>query len=75
MKGSSAAKCLEEAQSVLSRLNKPTRFHTYLLSNFNYCPLAWHFCNENNSRKLEKIQKRACCVLCTMILILLMKNV
>ena len=43
----------------LSRLNKLTIFHTFILSNFNYCPLAWHFCSESNSKKLEKIQERA----------------
>ena len=54
-----AAQCLEEAQSFLSKLNKLTIFHTFILSYFNYCPLAWHFCPENNSRKLEKMQERA----------------
>ena len=29
------------------------------MSNFNYCPLIWHFFDEGNSKKLEKIQKRA----------------
>ena len=29
------------------------------MSNFNFCPLAWHFCNKNNTSKLEKIQERA----------------
>jgi hypothetical protein len=29
------------------------------LSNFNFCPLAWHFCNKSNTSKLEKIQERA----------------
>jgi hypothetical protein len=24
------------------------------LSNFNFCPLAWHFCNKSNTSKLEK---------------------
>ena len=43
----------------LSRLNKLTIFYAFILSNFNYCRLAWHFCSENNSRKLEKIQERA----------------
>ena len=40
-------------------INKLTIFHTFILSNFNYCPLAWHFCSESNSKKLEKIQERA----------------
>ena len=43
----------------LNRLNKLTIFHTFILSNFNFCPLAWHFCTEKNSKKLEKVQERA----------------
>ena len=43
----------------LSRLNKLTIFHTFILSNFNYCPLAWHFYSERNSKILEKNQERA----------------
>jgi hypothetical protein len=30
-----------------------------MLSNFNFCPLAWHFCSKANTIKLEKIQERA----------------
>ena len=29
------------------------------MSNFNYCPLTWHFCGEKNTKKIEKIQERA----------------
>ena len=29
------------------------------MSNFNYCPLSWHFCGEKNTKKIEKIQERA----------------
>ena len=29
------------------------------MSNFNYCPLTWHFCSESNTRKIENIQKRS----------------
>ena len=29
------------------------------MSNFNYCPLTWHFCGEVETKKLEKIQERA----------------
>jgi hypothetical protein len=43
----------------LSKLNKLTIFHTFILSNLNFCPLAWHFCNKSNTSKLEKIQARA----------------
>ena len=29
------------------------------MSNFNYCPLACHFCGEVNAKKVEQIQERA----------------
>jgi hypothetical protein len=32
---------------------------TFILSNFNYCPVTWHFCSEKNTKKIEKIQERA----------------
>ena len=41
------------------QLNKLTIFHSFILSNFNFCPLAWHFCSKANTMKLEKIQERA----------------
>ena len=34
-------------------------FHTFILSNFNFCPLSWHFCSEKNTKKIEKVQERA----------------
>ena len=49
------------------------QFYTFILSNFNYCPVAWHFCSENNSRKLEKIRNLHY-GLCMRILTLLTKN-
>lgn len=42
----------------LSLLNRLTIFHTFVLSNFNFCPLAWHFCTETSTKKLEKLQER-----------------
>ena len=32
---------------------------SFILSNFNYCALIWHFCSESNTAKMEKIQERA----------------
>ena len=32
---------------------------TYVLSQFNYCPLVWHFCGNGSIHKMEKIQERA----------------
>ena len=43
----------------LNRLNRLTIFHSFMLSNFNFCPLSWHFCSEGNTKKIEKVQERA----------------
>ncbi len=34
-------------------------FHTFILSNFNYCPIIWFFCGKTASKKVENIQERA----------------
>lgn len=33
-------------------------YNCFVASNFNYCPLVWHFCGLTNSNKIEKIQER-----------------
>lgn len=43
----------------MHKLGKMTIYHSFILSNFNYCPLTWHFCGEVNTKKIEKIQERA----------------
>jgi hypothetical protein len=43
----------------LNRLGRLTIYYSFILSNFNYCPLTWHFTNETNTKKIEKIQERA----------------
>lgn len=32
--------------------------NTYVLSQFNYCPLVWHFCGKGATHKIEKIHER-----------------
>ncbi len=34
-------------------------YNTFILANFNYCPVIWHFCSKASARKMEKIQERA----------------
>ena len=43
----------------LCRLSRLTIFHSFILSNFSFCPLTWHFCGKSNTDKIEKIQERA----------------
>ena len=43
----------------LSLLNRLTIFfHTFVLSNFNFCPLGWHFCTESNTKNDGEITRK-----------------
>ena len=44
---------------LLDMKTKLVIYKTYIMSNFNYCPLVWHFCSATNQAKMEKIQNRA----------------
>ena len=33
--------------------------NTFILANFNYCPIVWHFCGKISTQKIEKVQERA----------------
>jgi hypothetical protein len=43
----------------LNKLGRLTIYYSFILSNFNYCSVTWHFCSEKNTKKMEKIQERA----------------
>jgi hypothetical protein len=58
-KASQQLNILKPLGRYLDRLSKLTIFHTFILSIFSFCPLAWHFCIDKNSKKLEKVQERA----------------
>ena len=58
-KASQQLNVLKRIGKHLNRLGKLTIYYSFILSNFNYCPLVWHFCGETNTKKLEKIQERA----------------
>ena len=54
-----ATRSLEAHWSFLTKQGKMTIYNSFIVSNFNYCPLAWHFCSTSSTNKLEKIQERA----------------
>jgi hypothetical protein len=58
-KASRQLNVLKRVGKYLNRLGKLTIHHSFIISNFNYCPVTWHFCNEQNTKKMEKIQERA----------------
>ena len=57
-----AARQLNALARISKHLNINSRmaiYNSFIMSNFNYCPLVWHFCSQVNNQKLEKIQERA----------------
>ena len=50
---------LKRIGKYLNRLGRITIYYSFILSNFNSCPVTWHFCSENNTKKNERIQERA----------------
>jgi hypothetical protein len=58
-KASSQQNILKWIGKYLNRLGRLTAYYSFILSNFNYCPVTWHYCSEHNSLKMEKIQERA----------------
>ena len=58
-KASRQLNILKRMGKYLNRLGRLTAYYSFILSNFNYCPVIWHYCSEKNSFKMEKIQERA----------------
>ena len=59
----------EDASRILNAIKRQGNFiiatkmrtmvaNTYVLSQFNYCPLVWHFCGPGATHKIERIQER-----------------
>ena len=42
----------------MGKEQKEALINSFIFSNFNYCPLVWHFCSCKSSQKIEKIQLR-----------------
>ena len=50
---------LRRLSSLLDQESRMAIFRAFIVSNFNYCPLVWHFCGKTNTSKIEKLQERA----------------
>ena len=46
-------------QTYQFRKSKSIIYNSFIASNFNYCPLVWHFCGAANSNKFEKLHERS----------------
>ena len=58
-KASKQLAVLKRLGRFLTKQGKMTIYNSFIVSNFNYCPLAWHFCNAASTSKIERIQERA----------------
>ena len=55
-----ASRQLNAVRRVAKYLNKDCLMklvHAFIISNFNYCAIVWHFCSKSSTIKMEKIQK------------------
>ena len=50
---------LSRQNKFLNHDAKRTAIESFVLANFNYCPLVWHFCSSESMKRLERIQERA----------------
>ena len=58
-KASQQINVLKRIGKFLNFESRKTIYHAFIMSNFNFCPLIWHFCSKGNTEKLEKIHFRA----------------
>ena len=57
-----AARQLNAVAKISKHLDSKSKhiiYNSFVASNFNYCPLVWHFCGQVNNNKLEKLQERS----------------
>ena len=56
-KASRQLNVLKRIDTHLTKLGKLTIYYSFIMSNFNYCPLVWHFCGKLIQKRLKKIRK------------------
>lgn len=59
LKASRQLNAFSRISRYLSVQAKKLIFRSFIMSNFDYCSLVWHFCGKKNNSKMERIQKRA----------------
>ena len=58
-KASRQLNVLKRVGRYLSKLDRLTIYHSFILSNFYHWPVTCHFCSERNTKKMGKIQDMA----------------
>jgi hypothetical protein len=59
VKASRQLNCLKRIAHSFNQDTKLLLYKSFVLANFNYCPIVWHHCGRSNTKKLEKVQERA----------------
>ena len=59
LKSANQLNALVRLKRVLGNEENKFSINTFVLSNFNYCPLVWMLTNAKSVHKIEAIQKRA----------------
>ena len=47
---------LKRLSSFLNQSSKHIMVNCFIIANFNYCPVIWHFCSAKNIQRIEKIR-------------------
>ena len=63
-KASQQLAVLKHIGKFLTKQDKLMIYKSFIMSNLNHCPIAWHFCNQSSVNKMEKIQERALRFIC-----------
>ena len=58
-KASKQLNAIGRIQSYVGFKRKEVLLNSFVYSNFNYCPLVWHFCSSKSLYKTKKIEERA----------------
>lgn len=57
-----AARQLNALARIAKHLDLRSRkiiYSSFIMSNFNFCPMVWHFCGKMNNNKMEKLHERS----------------
>ena len=58
-KAANQLNALYRLRNYLNPKQREVLVNSFILANFNYCPIVWHFCSCENTAKLERLHKRA----------------
>ena len=58
-KAAAQLNALKRLEGYMEFKAKEIMVQSFAFSNFNYCPLVWHFSSEKSMKKIEKVHERA----------------